>query len=196
MELSKFRKRLKTSQEAHKLLKDKQDDLIRRFIALIKETNELRSQVNAAVRTSIAQSGLAVAGVPRQMVDNLSLVQESLISARVGSANIMGVDVIDIEFDVREAKPASALVTTPLLAKTGYDLRSLLPLLLRLTVSEKNCFILAQEIETLRRRVNALEHLIIPRLERNIRIIRLKLSDSERETVARLIKVKSQSEQY
>jgi len=191
MELSKYRKRLKTSEEAYKLLKDKQDDLMRRFIALIKETDTLRKEINASIRHLSTQTGLGIAGLPHQMVDNLTLAKESAVMAQIDVVNVMGVNVIDVSYTVKETRPSSALVSTPLLAKTGHEMRSLLPGLLRLTVTEKNCYILAKEIEVLRRRVNALEHLIIPELRRDIRIIRLKLSDNERETISRLIKTKS-----
>ena len=191
MELSKFKKRLKTSKEAHKLLKDKQDELMRRFITLLRETNEIRKKVNSSVQVFSTQAGLSVAGFPYKMVENLFLVKETLISADINKKNWMGVSVVDIKYEVKEAKPSSALISSPLLSKTEHDMRELLPLLLQLTVAEKNCHILSKEIEMLRRRVNALEHMIIPDLIKNIRVIRMKLSDNERDTITRLIKVKT-----
>jgi len=191
MELSKLKKRLVTSEEAHRLLKDKQDELMRRFIALLKETSDIRRQVNGAIREFAMQAGLSVAGFPYKMVENLFLVKETLISADIRQTNWLGVQVIDIDYHVREAKPSSALISSPLLSKTEHDMRSMLPLLLKLTVDEKNCCLLSREIEALRRRVNALEYMIIPNLKRGIRIIRMKLSDNERDTITRLIKVKS-----
>ena len=191
MELSKFKKRLKTSKEAHKLLKDKQDELMRRFITLLRETNEIRKKVNLSVQVFSTQAGLSVAGFPYKMVENLFLVKETLISADINKKNWMGVSVVDIKYEVKEAKPSSALISSPLLSKTEHDMRELLPLLLQLTVAEKNCHILSKEIEMLRRRVNALEHMIIPDLIKNIRVIRMKLSDNERDTITRLIKVKT-----
>jgi len=191
MELSRFKKRLKSSKEAHKLLKDKQDELMRRFIALLKETNDIRIEVNKSVKEFSIQAGLSLAGFPYKMVENLFLVKDTLISADIREKNWMGVPVVDIKFEVKEAKPSSALISSPLLSKTEHDMRELLPLLLRLTESEKNCYMLSTEIEGLRRRVNALEHMVIPDLQRNIKIIQMKLGDSERDTITRLIKVKS-----
>jgi len=191
MELSKFKKRLKTSREAHKLLKDKQDELVRRFIELLRETSRIRDQVNSSIKTFSTQAGLSVAGFPYKMVENLFLNKEIMISADIKKKNWMGVSVADIEFDVKEVKPSSALISSPLLSKTEHDMRELLPLLLQLTVAEKNCYILSKEIEALRRRVNALEHMLIPNLMRNIRVIRMKLSDNERENITRLIKIKT-----
>ena len=191
MELSKFRKRLTTSKEAHKLLKDKQDTLMRRFIALLKETDELRKKINRATKIFSIQAGLSVAGFPYIMVKNMFLVKETLISADIKQQNWMGIPMADIAFDTKDPKPSSALISTPLLSKTEHDMRELLPDLLRLTISEKNCHILSNEIEAIRRRVNALEHMIIPDLEDNIRRIKLKLSDNERDTITRLIKVKA-----
>ena len=191
MELSRFKKRLKTSQEAHKLLKDKQDELMRRFIALLKETNNIRNDVNAALKKFSEQAGLSVAGFPYKMVENIFLVQETLISAGISKKNWMGVSIVDIEYEVKEAKPSSALISSPLLSKTEHDMRELLPMLLQLTVTEKNCHILSKEIEILRRRVNALEHMLIPDLIKTIKIIKMKLSDNERDKITRLIKVKT-----
>jgi len=191
MELSKLKKRLRTTQEGHKLLKDKQDELMRKFIDLLKETNDIRKQVNQSIKTFSTQAELSVAGFPYKMVENLFLVKETLISADIRLKNWMGVPVVDIEYEVQQAKPSSALISSPLLSKTEHDMRELLPLLLQLTITEKNCYILSKEIETLRRRVNALEHMIIPELEKNIHMIKMKLSDGERDTITRLIKVKS-----
>jgi len=191
MELSKFKKRLKTAREAHKLLRDKQDELVRRFIILIRETNELREHINSSIKTFSLQAGLSVAGFPQRMVENMFLHREIMISADIKKKNWMGVSVADIEYAVKEVRPSSALISSPLLSKTGHDMRALLPHLLKLTVAEKNCYFLADEIEALRRRVNALEYMIIPNLIKNIRVIRMKLSDGERETITRLIKVKA-----
>ena len=190
MELSNFKKRLATSREAHKLLKDKRDELMRRFIAMLRETDELRGQINRAVKEFSIQAGLSIAGFPFKMVENMFLVRETLISANIRKKNWMGVNITDIDYQVSSPKPSSALISSPLLAKTEHDMRKLLPSLLKLTVSEKNCHILSNEIESLRRRVNALEYMVIPELEANIRMIRMKLSDSERDTITRLIKVK------
>jgi len=191
MELSKFVKRLKTSQEAHKLLKDKQDELVRRFIELLRETNEIREEVNSEIKAFSTQAGLSVAGFPYKMVENLFLSKEIMISADIRKKNWMGVSVAGIDFEVKEVKPSSALISSPLLSKTEHDMRNLLPRLLKLTEDEKNCYILSSEIESLRRRVNALEHMLIPNLVKNIRIIKMKLSDNERESITRLIKIKT-----
>jgi len=191
MELSKLKKRLKTSVEAHKLLKDKQDELMRRFISLLRETDVLRKQINRSIKEFSIQAGLSVAGFPYDMVKNMFLVKDTLISADIRQKNWMGISVADIEYQVSSPKPSSALISTPLLSKTEHDMRGLLPLLLQLTISEKNCHILSNEIEALRRRVNALEYMIIPDLQDKIRTIRMKLSDSERDTITRLIKVKA-----
>jgi len=191
MELSKFKKRLRTAKEAHKLLKDKQDELVRRFIGLIRETNQIRDNVNSSIKTFSTQAGLSMAGFPYRMVENMFLSSESMISADIRQKNWMGIPVVDISYDVKEVRLSSALISSPLLSKTERDMRTLLPQLLQLTVSEKNCYILSSEIESLRRRVNALEHMLIPELVRSIKIIRMKLSESERENTTRLIKVKT-----
>ena len=182
---------MKTSREAHKLLKDKQDELIRRFIELMKEASGIRKRINLAIKTISTHASLSVACFPYKMAQNQFLDKECLISANIAKKNWMGVQVADIEYETKESKPSGALVSSPLLSKTESDMRELLPLLLQLTVTEKNCQILATEIEALRRRVNALEYIIIPELMQNIRVIRIKLSDNERDRITRLIKAKS-----
>ena len=191
MELSRFQKRLKTSREAHKLLKDKLDELVRRFIELIRETNELREKTNSSIKSFATQAGLSVAGFPYKMVENLFLNKEILISADIRRMNWMGVTMVDIKFNVGDVKPSSALISSPLLSRTEHEMREQLNLLLKLTLAEKNCYFLSAEIEALRRRVNALEYMIIPSLIKNIRMIKMKLSDNERENITRLIKIKS-----
>lgn len=195
MELYKLEKKLKTSQEGYKLLKDKQDELIRRFITLVNKTNDLRQQVNQAIRELSTKAGLSVAGFPYEMIQSLFLVKEAMISADIKNGSYLGVPMVDIDYQVREPKPSSVLISSPLLSKTEQDMRELLPLLLELTVSEKNCCFLSEEIEALRRRVNALEHMIIPNLIKDIRFIKMKLSDNERDTITRLIKVKSNTKE-
>ena len=189
MELSRYKKRLKTSREAHKLLKDKQNELVRRFIALLRETNEIRGRINTALLTFQTQAGLSVAGFPLKMVENLFLSKETMISADIRPKNWMGVGLVDIQYEVKEVKPSSALISSPLLSKTEHDMRGLLPDLLQLTVAEKNCYILADEIQALRRRVNALEYMVIPAQLKSIQMIKMKLADRERESITRLIKV-------
>jgi len=191
MELTRFKKRLKTAREAHKLLKDKQDELVRRFIELLRETSQIRDIVNSSIETFSTQAGLSIAGFSYRMVENMFLSTESMISADIRQKNWMGIPVADISYDVKEVRLSSALISSPLLSKTERDMRTLLPQLLQLTVSEKNCYILSGEIESLRRRVNALEHMLIPGLVRSIKMIRMKLSENERENITRLIKVKS-----
>ena len=191
MELYKLCKKLKTSQDGYKLLKDKQDELIRRFIALINKTNELRGKVNQGIRELSEEAGLSVAGFPYEMIQNLFLLKENVISSDINHKTYLGVPVVQIDYKLLNQKPSSVLVSSPLLSKTESDMRELLPSLLELTMSEKNCCFLSKEIESLRRRVNALEHMIIPQLERDIKIIKMKLSDGERETTTRLIKLKN-----
>jgi len=193
MELAKVKKRLKISNEAYKLLKDKQDELVRRFIALVKETDALRGQINQAIKAYSEQTGLSVACFPYQMIESMFLSKETAVAADIRTDNWMGVEVADIKFEVKTAMPPGALISNPLLMKNRHDMRELLPLLERLATAEKNCHLLSGEIESLRRRVNALEHMIIPNLIKTIRAIKMKLSDAERDTVTRLIKVKSLS---
>ena len=190
MELNKLKKALKVSKEGHKLLKDKQDELIRKFLALIHDTNDIRIVVNKKIREFSIKGGLSSASFPNEMVENMFLTQETMITADIQSQKFMGIEIAKIDFEVLPIKPTSALISTPLLTKTENDMQDLLPMLLKLTESEKNCLILSKEIEKLRRRVNALEYMVIPVQEKQIKQITMRLGDVERENITRLIKVK------
>lgn len=190
MELNKLKKALKVSKEGHKLLKDKQDELIRKFLALIHDTNDIRIVVNKKIREFSIKGGLSSASFPNEMVENMFLTQETMITADIQSRKFMGIEIAKIDFEVLPIKPTSALISTPLLTKTENDMQDLLPMLLKLTESEKNCLILSKEIEKLRRRVNALEYMVIPVQEKQIKQITMRLGDVERENITRLIKVK------
>ena len=183
MELTRLKKQLTTATRGHKLLKDKQDELMRQFILLIRKNNQLRQEMaNASITEPFIEELFAL---PAENVD-LSIVDKNIMSVKV--------PVMNFEYDEQ-------LTGTPL--EYGYlnssaeldrsidRFTTLLPKLLELTEIEKTCQLMASEIEKTRRRVNALEYMTIPQLEETIYYIRMKLEENERAEVTRLIKVKN-----
>jgi V/A-type H+/Na+-transporting ATPase subunit D len=195
MELTRSKRRLVTARRGHKLLKDKRDELARRFIALIRDNASLRRQVEKDL--SDALRGFAMA---RAVMDPLALEEAVMVPARQAEVvfsvkNILSVRVPDLAVGQADIKDT---VLTYGYADTSADLddsiatlADLLPKLLRLAQVEKACSLLAAEIEKTRRRVNALEYVMIPRFEDTIRLISMKLEENERGALTRLMKVKA-----
>lgn len=195
MELSRLKKRLTTSMRGHKLLKDKRDDLMKKFLELIRENMELRTQLEEKMAGVYA--GFVIAGA--QMDD--AVLQESLmlpqtqVYAEVNTRNVMSVDVPDFSFsesssETRDIYPYGLAFTSGELDSSVEALSEVLPLMLKLAQAEKTAQLLAEEIEKTRRRVNALEYVQIPTLQETIKSITMKLDENERSNLARLMKIK------
>ena len=193
MELKKLQVRYQTARRGHKLLKDKRDELMRRFLAVVRDARALRERVEAAL--SAVYAGRLVAGAtsdPR-MLDEALLLPAANSEVAVKTQNRMSVTVPTFE---SEALRADAEMIYGLAFTSGELDASLSALsamredLLRLAALEKETQLLAAEIERTRRRVNALEHIMMPRYAEAIRRIRMKLDENERGNITRLMKVK------
>ena len=193
MELTRLKKRLRTATRGHKLLKDKRDEMVRRFMLYIRRNKELREQVEAELAHVMGRFAIAEASMGAPAVQEALLVPARRAEVTVGERNIMSVRVPSIAFAGKEEKsqlPYSFAFTSSELDGAVLDLAALLPLLIELAEVEKTCSMLADEIEKTRRRVNALEHVMIPELQETIRYIAMKLDENERGNLNRLMKVK------
>jgi V/A-type H+-transporting ATPase subunit D len=200
MELTRLKKKLATAVRGHKLLKDKQDELVRQFIALVKHNNELRDKVETNLDGTLKEFMLTRAVLSSEVVEEaLSFPKES-ISVEIGSKNVMSVNVPVMEFkrkledDPGSIYPYGFANTSPELDQVVGKLYNTLPLLLELAEVEKSTQLMADEIEKTRRRVNALEYMTIPQLKETIKYIRMKLDENERGALVRLMKVKDMIE--
>ncbi len=193
MELTRTKRRLKTAVRGHKLLKDKRDEMVRRFMEFIRRDKELREQVETALGQAMARFAIAEARMGETSVLEALLYPAREARVRTGTRNIMSVDVPTIEYLDDEGKadlPYGFAFTSSELDGAVLDLANLLPLLIELAEVEKTCNMLADEIEKTRRRVNALEHVMIPEMQQTIRFITMKLDENERGNLSRLMKVK------
>lgn len=201
MELSKLKKTLATSARSHKLLKDKQDELMRQFIILVKENNLLRKEVEEKLQSSLKDFVMARAVMSSEFLEAAIAYPKEHISVEVGEKNIMSVSVPVMNFkrqlegDEGSIYPYGFANTSSELDDTLSKLYGILPQLLKLAEVEKACQLMADEIEKTRRRVNALEYRTIPDLEETIKYIRMRLDENERASITRLMKVKSMIEQ-
>ncbi|KRN64549.1 V-type sodium ATPase subunit D [Carnobacterium maltaromaticum DSM 20342] len=193
MELSKLKKRLTTATRGHKLLKDKQDELMRRFIILVRQNNLLRSDVENSLITSMQSFVMAKALLNEKFIEGLVVVPARKVIVDIYEKNIMNVEVPVMNFSYPEAEkelPYGYLNSNSELDQSIDELSQILPKLLELAEIEKTCQLLADEIEKTRRRVNALEYMTIPKLKETIRYIQMKLEENERANITRLMKVK------
>ncbi|MCI7441738.1 MAG: V-type ATP synthase subunit D [Clostridium sp.] len=197
MELTKLKKRLVTSKRSHKLLKDKQDELMRQFINLIKYNNTLRKEVEAELEGALKDFVMARAVMSSEFLEEAIACPKEHITVEVGEKNVMSVPVPvmnfkrELEGDEGSIFPYGFANTSSELDDAISKLYSILPKLLELAEVEKSGQLMADEIEKTRRRVNALEYMTIPQLEETIRYIRMKLDENERAATTRLMKVKS-----
>nr|WP_277989293.1 V-type ATP synthase subunit D [Enterococcus sp. DIV0242_7C1] len=196
MELSRLKKQLGTASRGHKLLKDKQDELMRRFILLIKKNNTLRLDVEKELATALSNFVLANATLNEAFIEELVAIPANEVTLDVIEKNIMSVTVPTMNFHYDEAVVEAPLNYGYLNSNAELDsvfvkLSSILPKLLELAEVEKTCQLMSEEIEKTRRRVNALEYMTIPQLEETIYYIQMKLEENERSEITRLIKIKN-----
>lgn len=195
MMLTSLKKRLKTAVRGHKLLEDKRDELMKEFLELARENGRLRQEVEKALDRVYKNFTIAAAIMSQEVMEESLMYPKQGVELSVGSKNIMSVDVPVFEFqttakDTGDIYPYGFARTSGNLDKAVADLSDVFPMLLDLAAKEKETSLLAAELEKTRRRVNALEYVMIPRLEITIRYIQMKLDENERGNQTRLIKVK------
>ena len=198
MALSELKLRLVTAKRGHKLLKDKQDELMRQFINLIKENKKLRMEVEKELSESFKSFLLASATMSPLFLESAVSFPKEKLSVEIKSKNIMSVNVPEMKFVKEEMEgsifPYGFVQTSAELDDTVIKLQKVLDNLLSLAEIEKSCQLMADEIEKTRRRVNALEYSTIPNFEETVKDIRMKLDENERATITRLMKVKQMLE--
>ncbi len=194
MELSRQKKKLTTATRGHKLLKDKRDELMRQFLDLVRENKALREKVEAGLAAANKNFVLARAVSSDQILNTALLAPKQEVYLEVGTKNVMSVDIPAFACKFRSADEGDIYsygfaFTSGDLDQAVKSLSDLLPDMLRLAEVEKSCQLMAAEIEKTRRRVNALEHVMIPDAQEKIKYITMKLDENERSTQVRLMKV-------
>lgn len=194
MELSVLKRRLKTSTRGHKLLKDKQDELMRRFIELIKENNRLRKEIEQRLVAIMQSFVLAKSLMAEAFIEETFAQPTQGVSVHIDEKNIMSVSVP--KFHLQDEQNDTQHTYSLLNSNSEMDgaiaqMQTITHDLLKLTEIEKTCQLLADDIEKTRRRVNALEHLIIPQLKETIDYIQMKLEEQERSNIIRMMKIKN-----
>lgn len=195
MELTRLKKKLATAMRGHKLLKDKRDELMRQFLELVRENKVLREKVEAGIQAANKNFVLARASMKEETLNVALMAPKQEVYLETDKQNIMSVEIPIFHYktrtpDANDIYSYGYAFTSSDLDSSVKSLADLLPDMLRLAECEKSCQLMAAEIEKTRRRVNALEHVMIPELEENIKYIVMKLDENERSTQTRLMKVK------
>ena len=195
MELTRLKKKLVTASRGHKLLKDKRDELMRQFLDMARENMELRMKVEAGIKAANTGFVIAKAGMNEQTLSTALMAPKQEVRVALGDRNVMSVDIPVYDYKMKSANTNDIYsygfaFTSGELDDAVKSLSDILPDMLRLAEVEKSCQMLAAEIEKTRRRVNALEHVIIPETREGIKYISMKLDENERSTQVRLMKVK------
>jgi len=175
MELLRLKRRIKLAEKGHKILKEKQDALIMEFFTIYDEALALRREVNQKIAEAFEQLRLA--------------------EIDVGVVRLMGVPVPLIEAEGFRRDPYERgyafVSSSPKVDVTAEKFEEVLELVTRLAEIEETLKRLAKEIEKTKRRVNALEYIIIPRMAETVKYISQHLDEMERENFFRLKRVKA-----
>jgi V/A-type H+-transporting ATPase subunit D len=192
MELSRLKKQLSIAKRGHKLLKDKQDEMVRQFMGIIKENRNLRLEVEASLKNIFKRFDSAKLMMSYEGIFEALMVPTKDINIEVASKNVMNIKtpIISVEDEGKIDLTYGFAFTPSNLDEAIISLSKLLPKLIRLAELDKTCDLLAFEIEKTRRRVNAIEFIMIPDMEYEIKYIIQKLDDNERSNIIRLMKSK------
>lgn len=194
MELKRLKARLTTAVRGHKLLKDKSDEMVRRFTEIIKQDKRLRDEVEAQLATTLKQFSVARSVTPAYEAEAAFALPSVAVEAECEVGTIMGVEVPRLSLvDTKRADglPYAYAEITSEADQSVANITALMPKILQLAETEKAVRVLADEIERNKRRVNALEYIMIPQLEETIKYIKDKLDENERAAVVRMMKVKN-----
>ncbi len=195
MVLNQMKGRLTTAQRGHKLLKDKRDELMRQFMDVVRRNKALRLKVEAGLTEAFAALSVAGSVMSPEMLEQSLLYPRQSVELGVEFDNVMSVNVPVYDFKTKSADsgdifPYGFAQTSGELDDAMSAISGVFEDMLELAQVEKTMQLLAQEIEKTRRRVNALEYVMIPEYQANIKYISAKLAENENSTKVRLIKVK------
>ena len=193
MELTRLKKKRIMAVRGHKLLKDKRDELMKQFISMVEKNKELREKVETGIKKANQMFLLAKSEMSDEALNVALLAPKQSVSIEVSSRNIMSVKVPRFTYKTRTANENDIFSYGLTFTSAGLDeavksRSDVFEDMLVLAEVEKTCQLLAAEIEKTRRRVNALEYVVIPQAENGIRYISMKLDENERSAQARLMK--------
>ena len=195
MELTRLKGKLRTAQRGHKLLKDKRDELMKQFLETVREVRSLRAEVEEELMTVHGAFTVASALMSSEAMEQALIYPKQSVELTMDFQNIMSVNVPVYDFKTKtqsdsDIYPYGFAATSGELDTAVDALGKVFRKMLKLAQVEKSAQLMAEEIEKTRRRVNALEYVVIPNTQETIRYINMKLDENDRSTTIRLMKVK------
>ena len=193
MELTRLKGRLKTALRGHKLLKDKRDELMKQFMDVVRENRALRKRVEDALMRAHGSFTVASALMSPEMLEQSLMCPKQSVELDMTFENVMSVNVPEYHFrtkndDPSQIYPYGFAQTSGELDDAVSELSGVFQDMLKLAQIEKTSQLLAEEIEKTRRRVNALEYVMIPDMKESIKYISMKLEENDLSTKVRLMK--------
>ena len=191
MELTNLKKKRKVAARGHKLMKDKRDEMVRRFIAYARRNKELREQVEQKLSAAMGQFVLARAEMSGEAIEE-ALASPARPATVSVDTHVLSLKMPKLSLETSDTfdYPYGFMNTSAELDSAVSAFAEVLPMLIELAEVEKICNSLADEIEKTRRRVNALEYVMIPQFDEAIREIKMKLDENDRGNTTRLMKTK------
>ena len=195
MEMKRIQTRYQTARKGHKLLKDKRDELMKQFLDVVREDKALRERVEEALGKVYQSFTVASAVSSPKMLEEALICPKKEGELSVEYKNMMSVTVPVFHLRVHAEGGSDSYnygmaFTSGELDSSLRELNDILEDLIRLAELEKTAQLLAEEIERTRRRVNALEYILMPQYLATIKSIKMKLDENERGNTTRLMKVK------
>ncbi len=192
MELLKLRRRTKVARRGHKLLKDKLDELMKHFLARVHMSRKLRREMEEKLARAYQTISIAHAEAPEAVIDESFMKTSMLASIEVKGVSAVNVVIPEFKLTQEGFFDCYSLGTTPAILDEGLrQLNEALSVMVQVAEVERAIELLSEEIEKTRRRVNALEYILIPQLEDTVSLITMKLDEMERSNLTRLMKIKS-----
>lgn len=190
MEFYKLRRRLSMAVRGHKLLKDKNEGLMKEFLTLVKAYKEVRQRVDTDLPNRLKMFVLAQITSSSQNISTALEQSKGKLELKVSGKSILNIKVPVFEVSIHENNSYSFMDTPVELDDAIIQLKEFFPYMIRVAELEQSMRLLAKEIEKIRRRVNALEYILIPQLQESIKFIKTKLDEMERSNISRLMKIK------
>lgn len=196
MELAELKSKLAVAKQGHELLKGKQDELVHRFVEVVQQSKSLRARLTEQFSGLYQEFALVGAELSPDFLEEAFMLSGSSSGIKGSETSIMGVRVPVFDYDLPKediSYPYGFSYTNSQLDTSLRKCHGMMQDIIHLAELEKICELLANEIEKIRRRVNALEFMTIPQLQESIRYIQMKLDENERGNLVRLIKVKNKT---
>jgi V/A-type H+/Na+-transporting ATPase subunit D len=191
MELLNLKKRLNIAKRGHKLLKQKQDELLRILQKTINELSSMRVEVEAELAKALKQFFLSRAYQDKNIFEGSFLMLDTDIELSMDMEKVMNVPLPKYQKSLKgDIVSYGFAMTSPALDVALKSLMKVFERLIEMAELEKRIILLAEEMDKTRRRVNALEYILIPEIESNVREINMKLEEREREKNSRLMIIK------